>query len=104
MHPVNSINDFMGAPIEHPTLTDVQRQECDRDIVIMELDDALKSAKTGSAPGSTRFSYSFYKTFWEDLKYFIYNCYIQIKENKKLPDFMSRGIITLLPKGDKDRT
>ena len=94
----------MGRTIVHPILTDKQREECDKDIIISELDDALKSAKTGSAPGSSGFSYGFYKTFWDDLKYFIYNCYMQIKEDKKFPDFMSRGIITLLPKGDKDRT
>ena len=101
---INNIRQFLGDRIDHPVLTERQKRECDREVTIEELNEALKSAKTGSAPGSTGFSYGFYKAFWEDLKYFIYNCYMQIERDKKLPDFMSRGIITLLPKGDKDRT
>merc|ERR1712015_316351 len=100
----NSPEEFIGREVNHKKISQRQRDVIDRELTMKELDDALSTAKSKSSPGSTGFSYAFYKAFWNELKYHIFECYKEISINKKLPDFLSRGIITLLPKGDKDRT
>ena len=54
---INNIEQFLGDRLEHPVLTNVQARECDRSITLEELSDALKTAKTSSAPGFMGFSY-----------------------------------------------
>ena len=68
-----------------------------------ELLAVLKKSNSSSAPGSTGFSFSFYKFFWADLGTFITNCANFSFENNMLPKSQRYGIIKLLPKGSKDQ-
>ena len=79
-----------------------QKQMLEADITMKELELALKATKNRSLPGTTGFTYPFYKVFWSRLKYIIYNMVKQSYQEKKLPVYLSKGLITLIPKGKKD--
>ena len=80
-----------------------QRMDLEVDISLDEIATALKSSKNSSSLGTTGISYGFYKVFWADLKYTIMNCLQYSFTAGALPNFLSRGVITLIPKGDKPK-
>ena len=68
-----------------------------------EVDEALKSLKNNKSPGPDGFSAEFFKQFWGQLGDF---CFLMIKESLdccELPESLTRGIITCLPKQGKTR-
>ena len=64
------IDDFLGPDIrQHPLvrgsiLTAEERENLDRDLNILELDNSLEHANLKSAPGADGYSYGFIKKFW----------------------------------------
>ena len=68
-----------------------------------ELDKALKSSKKHSAPGPSGFTYNWWRKFWPYLKYLLLITTQSIFNNNRLPKSQSYGMISLLPKGEKDR-
>ena len=64
------IDDFLGPDIrQHPLvrgsiLTAEERENLDRDLNILELDNSLEHANLKSAPGADGYSYGFFKKFW----------------------------------------
>ena len=75
----------------------------ERDIQLNEIYEALRSSKNGRAPGFTGLTFEFYKVFWNKLKYAIFACFNYSFEINRLPDSLTKGVISLLPKGDKPR-
>ena len=65
---------------------------------------ALKDMKNGKSPGSDGLTTEFYKIFWNILKKLFINSINYSYENCKLTELQKQGIITLLPKKDKDLT
>ena len=63
--------------------------------------ETLKKCKNDKAPGLTGFTYAFYKFFWTDIKTFFTNMANFSYDCRLLPDSLRRGVITLLPKGEK---
>ena len=47
--------------------------------------------------------YAFYKAFWNKLRYLILGMINEIVEQNTLPGWLKEGILSLIPKGDKDR-
>ena len=63
---------------------------------------ALKEFKNNKTPGKDEFSAEFYKFFWSDLDTY---CQFQYAFQKgSLYSGQKRGIISLIPKKNKDRT
>ena len=75
----------------------------EEEININELTETLRKTNNNSAPGSTGFSYAFYKTFWADLKFFILNAANYSYSIRLLPESQRLGVISLLPKGNKPK-
>ena len=73
-------------------------------IGVEELTKYLKKSKNNVAPGSTGFSNEFYKFFWRDIKIFVVESINHGLKNGMLSVTQRLGIITLIPKGDKDKT
>ncbi len=65
--------------------------------------DALHWKESNSAPGDDGISYSFYKTFYGDLKHVLLDCINTCLRRRNLPESQKRGLISLIPKGDKDQ-
>ena len=63
----------------------------------------IKKCKNNIAPGSTGFTYEFYKFFWRNLKTFVINSVDHSFDNNRLSVCQSLGIVSLIPKGEKDK-
>ena len=99
---VGKIEDFLGTDMHSfKTLTEPERQKFNhllsQDLILR----TLKKTKNDTAPGLTGFGYAFYKFFWRDLGTFFTNMTNYSFEVGILPGSLRRGVITLLPKGDK---
>ena len=101
---IDSIEQFLGhdAQISAPKV-DVSEQENNNLISCDELTRYLKKAKNNVAPGSSGFTNEFYKFFWRDLKTFVTNAINDGYKNGMLSITQRLGIITLIPKGEKDK-
>ena len=100
-----SINDFLDTQqIDYPKLDQQESENIGIDITINEMKSALDRCKKGSAPGITGLTYEFYQKFWDLLGHFLVEAANHSWRTGSLPDSLSRGIITLLPKGEKDRS
>ena len=83
--------------------TDSLFKEMGQEIGSEEVLHAIKHGKHGVAPGISGFSREFFQTFGEDLIGFIMK-YIKFSEQTGiLSDTQRIGVITLLPKGAKDK-
>ena len=99
-----SINDFLDSDIpQFQTLSDNDRTQLDNNLTLNEITEALRGSKNGGAPGFTGLTYAFYKTFWNNLKFIVFNSFNFSYQTHALPPSLSRGIISLLPKGNKPR-
>ena len=101
-----SIEDYIGVEGRDiaPKLEAGTAESIDGKITSSEIWDILKKTNDNSAPGLTGMGYSFFKDYWPMFGNLLERTFNESYSNEKLPDFMSRGVISLLPKGDKDRT
>ena len=86
-----------------PKITTDERDQCESSILECEILAGLKGLKNGKSPGSDGFSAEFYKFFWNDIKTPLIKCILYSIENGELSIEQRRGIITLIPKKDKNR-
>ena len=101
---INSIDDFFQEDIINADkLTNEERTYLNKELTMQEIYEALKQSNNNSAPGSTGYTYGFYKMFWGDLKFIIMNSYQYSLQHKKLPASLSKGVISLIPKGNKPK-
>ena len=86
----------------HIKLTDDQKANCEGEITLEELQQALKTTKNCKSPGIDGLPYEFYKVFWVKIKILFLKFVNYSYQNKKLTINQQRGVISLLPKGNKD--
>ena len=79
-------------------------ERIDREISKEELDAVVKSFKNNKSPGSDGLTAEFYKHFWGELREILYKVYKEGLERGCLTPSQRMGVITLLPKGEKDHT
>ena len=106
----DDIRDFMGETgygmfkdsvnkkVPKPILESI-----DGDLSATEVLAALKKGKHGKAPGQDGFTREFYKVFADELLPFIMQYVEFSKERGILSEHQRIGVITLLPKGKKDK-
>ena len=99
------IEEFLGPEISTacPKLSTFQKEKTMGLISVNELTKYLKKTRHNVSPGSSGFSNEFYKFFWIDLKLFISKAINYSYEYGMLSITQRLGIITLIPKGDKDK-
>lgn len=85
-----------------PRIDDEYALLCDADITSDELDKAVDSLSVNKSPGSDGFTANFYKHFWGLLKDPFSLMLKEATENMTFPLTMKQGVITLIPKPDKD--
>ena len=100
-----SIDHFLGPESCHSIkkLSLAQKNGMKGTLTLEELTRYLKKTKNNVAPGSTGFTNEFFKFFWRDLKHFVVKSVKYSFENNKLSASKSLGIISIIPKGDKDK-
>ena len=89
-------------PEDHVKLSQDEKRLIENEITENELLLALKSMNNNKSPGTDGFPCEFYKVFWLDLRELftkvVKECYTQ----KLLGISQRQGVLTLLPKKDKD--
>jgi len=86
-----------------PKLSELQKSYCDNVINENEILLNLKKLHNGKTPGTDGLPPEFYKFFWSDIKFFLVNSIQYAMSNNKLSIEQKRGIITLIPKKEKNR-
>ena len=83
-------------------LNDIEQSTCEGILSEYECGIALKQMNNCKSPGSDGITTEFYKIFWQDIKTFFVNSINYSFEKHSLTDLQKQGLITLLPKTDKD--
>ena len=100
----NTAEEFLeGENVNVPKLCEATANSIEGDLKLNELTDALKKSRNESSPGPNGFTYSFFKVFWTKLKNFLLNSANYSLKNGALPDSLTQGVLSLLPKGDKPK-
>ena len=84
-------------------LTEEEQREMRQPITLKELDNALKQSKKHSSPRPSGFTYNWWRKFWSPMQYLLLLVTQSAYDNTKFPTSQAYGMISLLPKGDKDR-
>ena len=85
-----------------PKLTDDEKQILDKPLSKQEIFDVIKSMKINKTPGFDGLPIEFYIVFWPDICDMLMNSYIFLYKMGMMSVSQRNGVITLLPKKDKD--
>lgn len=88
--------------IPQPTLNIGDQQLCEGPLSQNEVFEVLKTCKKNKSPGTDGFPAEFYKFFWNDIKEFLLQSLNYTYAHNKLSITQRDGLITLIPKKDKD--
>jgi len=86
-----------------PTLTEDEKSTCEITVDESKCAEALKYLKNGKTPGIDGLPPEFYKFFWPDIKHLVTNSLEYGFKKGVLSSNQKLGVITLIPKKDKDR-
>ena len=98
-----NVDEFLGPGNLYNKLNTEQITELESEITLQELSNTLKHTRNDSSPGSSGFTFGFYKFFWGILGPFILKAALYSFEIGKLQNSQAIGIISLIPKGDKPK-
>ena len=87
---------------EIPGICGSDNEKCDRDITMDEIGAALKELKNGKSPGTDGLTTDFYKFFWVKIRDQVIASLLNVYEKKEMSIEQNRGVISLIPKKDKD--
>jgi len=95
-------SDFFDSLQNVQQLNMVDKDFCDAPITMNEIVEAIKSLKNGKSPGTDGLTSEFYKLFSKKIASFLLEVFRESIEKKCLPPTLCQGIITLIPKPNKD--
>jgi hypothetical protein len=84
-------------------LNEYQKQDLEGPIQYEELILALKKMQNNKSPGLDGYTVEFFKMFFNDISWYLLRSLNESFESGCLPNTQRRGVITLLPKGQKPR-
>ncbi len=100
-HNSNDMLSFLET-LDNPKLSDSQKQDLESPISKSELYNTLISMKHNKTPGLDGLPVEFYIVFWPDICDVLINSYNYSLDNGIMSQSQRNGVITLLPKKDKD--
>ena len=83
-------------------LIEEQKQNCDQPFTINELYDVVMTMKSGTVPGLDGLTIMFYNKFWKLLAPELMSMYLYSYKTGVLPELVKQGLLSLLPKKNKD--
>lgn len=89
LHSINFVSDEFG-------------KICEKELCIFEIFDNIKKLKDNKSPGNDGLTNEFFKTFGDALCPFILAMFNESIKNGTLPPSLRQGVITLIPKPNKD--
>lgn len=87
-----------------PQISNEFKVLCEAPISLNEIRDAMKLMKKGKSPGSDGLTLEFFIHFWEFLEQPFLLMLQECLENETMTPTMKQGVISLIPKPDKDPT
>lgn len=100
--PISEVLDSMQT-LNHPTLTEVSREQLEAPLTLAELKNALSKLNKNKSPGTDSLPPEYYMTFWEHVGTYIHNSFMHSFNEGCLSVGQRRGVITLIPKKGVDR-
>ena len=85
-----------------PKICNEDKMLCEADITLNEIGLALQALPNGKSPGSDGFTTDFLKFFWPDIRDLVFESFKYSFESGELSIDQKRGILSLIPKKDKD--
>ena len=101
LSPVNvnsKVNDYLK-DINHAVLSEQDKEYCEMKLSLDEIGVALSSLNNDSAPGIDGLPVSWYKVFYNKIKFPLFQCLNQCIITGELSISQRRGVITLIHKG-----
>ena len=99
----DNIYQFLGDTLDNvPKLSEDMKNNMDGQILETEITNAIKTTQNGKSPGLDGIPIDFYKVFWLDIKEYFLAAVTATYENKTLSLSQKRGLISLIPKKDKN--
>lgn len=86
----------------HKLLTREERDSINGPLTIMEIDKSLQQMTPNKTPGPNGLSLNFYQKFWNKIRGLLFQVYTISLEEGELHQTAYEGILTLLPKKDRD--
>ena len=93
---IDSVKDFT------PQISNKFKLDCDKPILKLEISEAIKKMKKGKSPGINGLPIEFYLSFWSIIENPLYEMIKECIDKEEMTTTMKQGIITLIPKPDKD--
>ena len=90
--------------LETPKLTIEEQISQEYDLSLEELLTTIKSFENNKSPGDDGFTKEFYETFFDLVGKHLLNSYNEAFHNGQLSISQRRGVITLIPKEDSEKT
>lgn len=88
--------------LELPKLSESQRANLDCPITKEEIISVIQEQPSGKAPGPDGFTAVFFKSYFSELTPLLLSMYNEAFEKGQLPHTLSKALITLILKKDKD--
>ena len=85
------------------TLKQEEADTCEGLLTLAECTNSLKQFKNNKTPGSDGFTIEFYRFFWNAIGQIMVDSFNYAFENGDMSISQKRGIISLIPKKDKDK-
>ena len=95
--------NFIFSSLDIPQISEECKQRYEELLSENELLKSIKAMKNGKSPGTDGLNIEFYKFFWVDLKLILLNSLNYGLRTGQLTIEQRRGILTLIPKKDKNR-
>ena len=84
-------------------LSDIDKMSLEKELSVQECLDSLKRMKDNKSPGLSGFTVEFFKFFWIDIGVFLVRSLNYGLKKGELSVSQKQGVITCIPKGNKDK-
>jgi hypothetical protein len=85
-----------------PSISEEEKETCEAELSYKEIGSSLKNLQNDKTPGVDGFAPDFYKFFWKDIGYLVFESLKHAETKKEMSIDQRRGVINLIPKQNKD--
>ena len=102
--PIENVNlNNLLSTYNIPKLSNIQKNQLEGLLTYEECQNTLKNMNNDKSPGNSGFTVEFYKFFWKDIGNYLVRSLNKGFLKGELSITQKQGVITCIPKGDKDK-
>ena len=102
-HRFSCISCLLYSSPQHNKVLKENPKAWDITLTIADLENALFTRSIGKSPGNDGLSVEFYKLFWDDIKFVLFDSFKYSRVVGELSASQRQAIIKLIEKRDKDK-